>query len=69
MDDWSPDTQPDGALTPPPRVPPVALATSAPIPPRPIRTPRTTPIRDAVENVLDRLDKLADGIAGAVGLR
>lgn len=67
-----PDTQPDGSLVPPPRVPPMALATSAPIPPRTptSRTPWSTDsLRELATVALDRLDMLGDRIANAVGLR
>ena len=71
MDDWDRETQPDGALTPPPRVPPNAVATSAPIPPRPQLPARRKQfnLRAMVNGVLDRLDTLGDGIAALVGLR
>ncbi|MEP6620818.1 MAG: hypothetical protein ABJE47_15945 [bacterium] len=71
MDEWERETQPDGALTPPPRVPPTAIATSAPLPPRPLireRRPRVD-LRALVNGALDRLDTLGDGIAAVVGLR
>ena len=71
MDEWTPETQTDGALTPPPRVPPVAVATSAPLPPpRPQHpSPRQSGARALLVRALDRLDTIADGIAEAVGLR
>ncbi|MDQ6635373.1 MAG: hypothetical protein M3Z10_11545 [Gemmatimonadota bacterium] len=72
MDENLPETQPDGALVPPPRVPPLALTTSAPLPPhQPApRSPwRTETLRDLATAALDRLDVLGDRIANAVGLR
>ncbi len=72
MEESLPETQPEGSLTPPPRVPPTAVATAAPLPPssprRPLRT-RPTGVVDFVNRALDQLDTLADRIAGAVGLR
>jgi hypothetical protein len=73
MDDNLPETQPDGSLVPPPRVPPVALATSAPIPPRPPTSrslwPSETSLRNLAAAAFDRLDVLGDRIASVVGLR
>jgi hypothetical protein len=72
MEENLPDTQPDGSLVPPPNVPPVALATSAPMPARPSgsRSPwRAETLRDLAAVALDRLDMLGDRIANAVGLR
>ncbi|MFL5608655.1 MAG: hypothetical protein ACJ8AD_19525 [Gemmatimonadaceae bacterium] len=72
MEENLPDTQPDGSLVPPPTTPPVALATSAPLPPRASapRSPwRTETLRDLAAAALDRLDLLGDRIANAVGLR
>ena len=69
MDEY-PRTQPDGSLTPPPRVPPTALATAAPLPPpQPSRPTRRWELQAIVDRVFDRLDTIADGIANAVGLR
>ena len=72
MSERTPETQPDGSLVPPPRVPPTALATMTPEPPRPDRDDlAVTRRRSAVllAGVLDQLDRLGDRIAGAVGLR
>jgi hypothetical protein len=72
MEENLPETQPDGSLVPPSQAPPVALATSAPVPPRPptSRAPwRTDTLRDLAVAALDRLDMLGDRIANAVGLR
>ena len=76
MDDRIPETQPSGALVPPPRVPPGAVATSAPLPPRPSQPARTRGIsiggrelRGLVNSALDELDLLGDRIAAAAGLR
>lgn len=73
MDDHHRDTQPDGALVPPPPMPPLALATSAPLPPRrrgegTMRSGRSTFTR-LLDSVLNGLDDVADRIATAVGLR
>jgi hypothetical protein len=73
MDDWTPDTQPSGALTPPPTNPPTAVATSAPLPPRDSSS-RAVPyrrkgLRGLVDAALDALDVLADRIASATNLR
>ena len=70
MDESLPETQPYGSLVPPRGGPPTAVATAAPLPPRPNRRP--TPTRGflaLVNRVMDRLDTLADGIAGIVGVR
>jgi hypothetical protein len=67
-----PEMPPDGSLVPPPRVPPMALATSTPVPPRPpvSRTPWSTDsLREFAAVALDRLDTLGDRIANVVGLR
>ena len=72
MEENLPDPQPDGSFVPPSPAPPVALATSAPLPPRPHapRSPwRTETLRDLATAALDRLDLLGDRIANAVGLR
>ena len=71
MDDWTPDTQPDGAMTPPPRVPPTAVATMTPQPPRK-PTPKSTRAGGLIallDRALDALDAVAERIANAVGLR
>ena len=73
MADHLPDPETSGALVPPPRVPPVAVATSAPLPPRRSssdvawRKPRG--LTALVTAALDGLDALGDRIAGAAGLR
>jgi hypothetical protein len=72
MDEHGPDTQPQGALTPPPGHPRTAVATSAPLPPRPSasRVPASRRgLRGVIDSALDGLDALADRIAGAAGLR
>jgi len=71
MDESLPETQPYGALTPPPSGPSTAIATSAPLPPRPnrISTSRGKGLRALVNRALDQLDVLADNIAEVVGLR
>jgi hypothetical protein len=73
MDDARfPETEPSGALVPPPTHPPTALATAAPLPPR--RRPddlmeARSLIARAVTRTLDALDQVGDSIAAAVGLR
>lgn len=72
-DDHHRDTQPDGALVPPPPMPPLALATSAPLPPRrpaahALRSSRSTFTR-LLDSALNGLDEVADRIRAAVGLR
>ena len=77
MDERTPATLPEGALTPPPRIPPLALATAAPLPPRPPRPaqpPRTavgvtTDIWSLIDRALGQLDSIGDEIAEFVGLR
>jgi hypothetical protein len=72
MDDYRPDPEPSGALTPPPRYPPTAPATSAPLPPRRLAE-RPLFARGGFAGVLnaalDGLDTLGDRIAGVLGLR
>ena len=67
-----PETEPSGALVPPPTHPPTALATAAPLPPRRWEDDaieaRNVLVR-AVERTLDALDRVGDSIADAVGLR
>jgi hypothetical protein len=71
MDDHTPETEPSGALVPPPRVPPTAVATSAPLPPRALPRFATTrwSLRGILDSALDQLDRVGDRIADAVGLR
>ena len=71
MEQSTPETQPSGSLTPPPGGPTTAIATSAPLPPRPARvvTTRRTSLREIADRALDRLDSLGDGIAELIGLR
>jgi hypothetical protein len=72
MDDARlPEPEPSGALVPPPVHPPTALATAAPLLPR--RPDDALEVRNlvarVVERALDALDRAADSIASAVGLR
>ena len=72
MDDFYRQTEPSGALNPPPNDPPTAVATSAPLPPRGPRTVtsrRGRGFRGLVDAALDGLDTLAERIATAAGLR
>jgi hypothetical protein len=72
IDDMLPDPEPAGALVPPPRHPPTALATADALPPyrepRDI-APREGIIRQVVQTALNALDDVGDSIAHAVGLR
>ena len=67
-----PETQPSGALVPPPTHAPTALATAAPLPPRrrddDVIEARNLLVR-AFQRALDALDQAGDSIAAAVGLR
>ena len=73
MDDYNPQPQPSGVLTPPPVHPPTAVATSAPLPPRRPSVERSllrrTGLRGLMDSALDGLDALADRIADIAGLR
>ena len=73
MDEYGPETQPSGALTPPPRHPPAAIATSAPLPPRGsgrrVGPHRSQGLRGLLEAALDGLDALGERIAKVAGLR
>ena len=66
-----PEPQPAGALVPPPRNPPTAIATAALPPERPSREirPRERSFRLFVQEALDALDDVGDSIAHAIGLR
>ena len=71
MDESIPETQPDGAFTPPPHVPPTANGTAEPDEPK---RPRLLPLlrRDSqslIDRALDKLDAIADDIAIRAGLR
>lgn len=83
-DDSTPQSEPRGDLTPPPRVPPTAVAASpAPDAPEPRRTPavarfevglpplprRPPYLSWTVDRALDALDDVGDAIAVAIGLR
>jgi hypothetical protein len=74
MDDFTPPTQPSDALVPPPKGPPTAIATSAPLPPDRHRNLRRTfiepdSIRQLIRKTLDIVDDMADAVAGGLGLR
>ena len=71
MDD-SPETQADGGMNPPPRVPPLALATSEPPPNERRMLPTPAGPYDLtvlLRRAFDQLDSIADRIAHAAGLR
>ena len=75
----TPLPEPSGALVPPPRNPPTALAVATPPPPRrPPRNPlerfREDPrtrrfVDNAITTMFDTADALGDGIARVFGLR
>ena len=74
----APVPETSGALLPPTRHPPTALAVATPPPPRRPRSPlerfqadpRTRRLVDnAIEFVFDRADAIGDGIASLFGLR
>ena len=72
MDDILPEPEPAGALVPPPRNPPTAIATADALPP--YREPRDLAareglLRQAVHTALDALDEVGDSIAHAIGIR
>ncbi|MEP6492514.1 MAG: hypothetical protein ABJF01_07545 [bacterium] len=75
MDEFTPPTQPFGALVPPPKVPGTAIATAspAPLPHRPAPLSRTLSdqnvFRRLVQQTLDAVDDLADTLAEGLGLR
>lgn len=72
--DYTPPTQPSGALVPPPKVPGTALATASPAPLLPpFRQTRSlsdpNAIRRLIQLTLDAVDDLADTLAEGLGLR
>jgi hypothetical protein len=72
IDDMLPEPAPSGALVPPPRNPPTALATADALPPYDQRRLLPTPVGTLgrmVEAALDTLDEVGDRIARAAGLR
>ena len=71
MDERIPEPQTSGSLVPPPRHPPTAVATAAPLPPSRPTASRVRPgrVQALVAAALDGLDTLGDRIADAVGLR
>jgi hypothetical protein len=74
-DEFTPPTQPFGALVPPPKIPgtAVAAATPAPQPPRSFREQRALQGNGGLwrlfERTLDAVDEVADQIALGLGLR
>lgn len=73
-DDLIPPTQPSGALVPPPKLPPTALALASPAPLLP-RRPAPKPLftgsgfEQFVSRTLDAVDEFADTVAEGLGLR
>jgi hypothetical protein len=76
--DDAPLPEPGGALEPPARKPPTAVALATPQPPRPPRSVRSVLMSDprtqrfvdnAIEAVFNAADNVADEIAGLLRLR
>ena len=73
-DDTTPPTEPFGALVPPPKVPPTALALASPAP-LPNRRPSSpamydiTPFQQFLAKAFDLVDDFADTVAEGLGLR
>jgi hypothetical protein len=72
-DERIPETEPTGALVPPPPMPSTALAAATPLPPRRWDDEDVIAARDffarVVRRTFDALDTVGDSIASAVGLR
>lgn len=71
IDDPLPQPEPSGALVPPRKYPPTAIALSTPPPPEPsahIRSRRPALFR-VIYGCLDALDQVADAVAHALRLR
>ena len=73
-EDFTPHTEPSGALVPPAKGPPTAVgaATPPPVPERGGRQPymvADTPLARAITRTLDAVDELADAVAQGLGLR
>ena len=75
-DEQQPMPQADGALDPPRRPPPTAVATSAPLPPEPVSGPvrwlpsaRATVVGRWIERALDALDEIGDTVREAFARR
>ena len=73
-DDFTPPTEPFGALVPPPKLPPTALALASPAPLRPRQPSRKPRFRGGgfeqlVARTLDIVDDVADTVAEGLGLR
>ena len=71
MDDFTPETEPSGALVPPPRVPPTALALASPAPAPMRRTSETDlgAFGRFVDTAFDVVDRVADTVATVLLLR
>jgi hypothetical protein len=72
-EDFTPPTEPFGALVPPPKLPPTALALASPAPLRP-RQPSRKPLftggfEQFLSRTLDMVDDFADTVAEGLGLR
>jgi hypothetical protein len=71
MDEYQPPTEPSGALVPPPRVPPTALAT---VPPAPLEwrgehEMELSAFAKFFDATLDVVDEVADSVAALLRIR
>ena len=69
IDDPLPQPEPSGALVPPPRYPPTALALSTPPPDPSALRSRQPALFRVIYGCLDALDEVGDAIAHALRLR
>ncbi len=69
IDDPLPQPEPSGALVPPRRYPPTAIALSTPPPPEPSARSRQSAFIRVIHGCLDVLDQLGDAVAHALRLR
>jgi len=70
IDDPLPQPEPSGALVPPRKYPPTAIALSTPPPPEPsVRSGTRPALFRVIYGCLDALDQVADAVAHALKLR